>query len=148
MNKSSTTTIEWKGKMEFEATPPSGNKWTMDAYVEVGGQNLGPTPLEAFVGAAATCSAMDVIYILKLKKQVVISYRLEVDGDRDEARPYPRPYQTLKIRHILEGEIDEAVLDAVVRDSDQRLCTALATLRSGPEITSEWMLERSVTPLG
>ena len=139
----STTTIEWKGGMAFEATPPTGNKWTMDAYPEVGGQNLGPTPLEAFVGGAAACSAMDVIHILKLKRQKVDSYRIEVDGDRDETGPYPRPYRTLRIRHILTGEIAPAALEEAVTNSDAKFCTAIATLRFGPAVTSEWELEPS-----
>lgn len=123
--------------MEFEATPPTGNKWTMDAYPEVGGQNLGPTPLEAFIGGMAACSAMDVIHILKLKKQDVTSYRVEVDGDRVSTGPYPRPYTSLLIRHIVGGNVDQKILDAAVKDSDAKFCSAIATLRAMPTITSE-----------
>lgn len=140
------TTIDWKGKMVFEATPPTGNCFTMDAYPEVGGQNLGPTPLEAFIGGAAACSAMDVIHILKLKRQDVETYRIEVDGERDEKGPYPRPYRTLRIRHIITGMVDEAVLREAVRESDARFCTAIATLRFGPTVTSEYELAHQPEP--
>ena len=135
------TTIEWKGKMVFEATPPTGNKWTMDASADHGGQNLGPTPLEVFVGGAAACSAMDVIHILKLKRQSVESYRLEVDGERDEKGPYPRPYRTLNVRHILSGNIDPEVLSEAVTASDTKFCSAIATLRASPVVTSSWSTE-------
>ena len=132
--------IDWKGKMVFEATPPTGNKFVMDAYPEVGGQNLGPTPLEAFVGGAAACSAMDVIHILHLKKQKVLSYRIEVDGDREEKGPYPRPYTALRVRHFVEGEVDAAVLEEAVATSDAKFCSAIATLRAQPTVTSDWEL--------
>lgn len=134
-------TIDWKGKMAFEATPPTGNKWMMDAYPEVGGENLGPTPLEVFVGGAATCSAMDIIHILKLKKQSVETYRLEVDGDRVETGPYPRPYTSLRIRHILTGDIQPAILEEAVASSDAKFCSAIATLRAQPVVTSAWTIE-------
>jgi hypothetical protein len=34
--------VDWKGKMEFEATPPTGNRWTMDANPEVGDRTWAP----------------------------------------------------------------------------------------------------------
>jgi putative redox protein len=139
--------LDWKGKMAFEATPPTRNKWTMDAYPEVGGQNLGPTPLEAFVGGAAACSAMDVIHILKLKRQEVTGYHVEVDGDRDDKGPYPRPYRTLTIRHYVEGNVDPKVLADAVAQSDAKFCSAIATLRHGPAVASEWeLVGQPVTP--
>ncbi|HEY0868043.1 MAG TPA: OsmC family protein, partial [Fimbriimonas sp.] len=72
-------TVEWTGGMAFEATPPSGNKFVMDAIPEFGGSNLGPTPLEALLASVAACSAMDVVSVLTKKRQKVLSYRIEVE---------------------------------------------------------------------
>lgn len=132
-------TIDWKGNMAFEATPPTGNKFMLDAYPESGGHNLGPTPLEAFVGGMAACSAMDVIHILKLKRQVITSYRVEVDGEKETSGPYPRPYRSLKVRHLVEGEnLNEKFVEEAVRMSDEKYCSAIATLRFSPPVTSEY----------
>ena len=75
-------TVNWTGNMAFEADPPSGNRFVMDAYPESGGEGKGPTPLEAFMSSLAACTAMDVISILRKKRQDVTSYRIEVDGVR------------------------------------------------------------------
>jgi putative redox protein len=96
--------------------------------------------LEAFVGGAAACSAMDVIHILKLKKQNVTAYRVEVDGEREAKGPYPRPFTSLRIIHLVEGDVDEAVLREAVESSDAKFCSAIATMRHGPTITSEYTL--------
>ena len=129
--------VEWKGHRIFEATPPTGNKFMMDAYPDAGGQNQGPAPLEAFIAAGAACSAMDVLQILEKKRQKVTSYRVEVDGERSSEGPYPRPYLNLVFRHILEGDgLDTNAVEQAVRLSDEKYCTVIATLRGAPLILS------------
>jgi putative redox protein len=132
--------IEWKGGMAFTATPPSGRAFTMDAIPDFGGHDLGPTPLEAFLGALGACAAMDVISVLQKKQQSVTGYRIEVEGTRDpEGSPWPRPYKSLTVRHILTGEnIDPAAVQRAVQLSDDKYCTVISTLRESPEVTSVW----------
>lgn len=135
--------IEWKGRRVFEATPPTGNKFVMDAYPESGGQNLGPTPLEAFIAAGAACSAMDVIQILEKKRQRIASYRIEIDGERAPEGKYPRPYTSFRINHIVEGEeIDEAAVAQAVQLSDEKYCTVIATLRAAPNVESSYEIRQ------
>ena len=130
-------TVEWKGKRVFEAHPPSGNRFVMDAYPESGGQNLGPTPMEAFIASGAACSAMDVIQILEKKRQRVTSYTIEIDGERTEEDAYPRPYVSIRVRHIVVGVgIDHDAVEQAVRLSDEKYCSVIATLRSAPTVES------------
>jgi len=134
--------VEWKGSMVFEATPPSGIRFSMDAYQEVGGSGLGPTPVETLLGAIAGCSGMDVISILRKKQQVVTGYRIEVEGARTPEGEWPRPFETIVIRHVVSGEnLDPAAVARAVQLSDEKYCTVVATLRSSPEIRSEWLIE-------
>lgn len=139
------TTVEWKGQRVFEATPPSGVTFKMDAHPELGGQGMGPTPLEAFLGAMAACSAMDVISILEKKRQKVTSYRIEIDGDRTEEGVFPRPFATLRVRHVLVGEnLDPEAAARAVELSEEKYCTVLATLRHNPTVTSSVLIEEKV----
>lgn len=134
--------VNWKGAMTFESNPPSGVKFVMDAYPESGGSNLGPTPLEAMLSSVAACSAMDVISILHKKKQKVTGYRIEVDGERGPEGIHPRPYLKLVVRHVISGEnLDPAAVARAVELSDTKYCTVISTLRQGPEVTSEWVIE-------
>jgi putative redox protein len=134
--------VNWLGKMAFESNPPSGVKFIMDAHEDSGGEGRGPSPLETLLSAAAACSAMDVISILHKKKQVVTSYRIEVDGDRGPEGVYPRPYLALRVKHIVKGEnIDPVAVARAVELSDTKYCTVLATLRQGPKVTSTWEIE-------
>ncbi|MCX7800814.1 MAG: OsmC family protein [Fimbriimonadales bacterium] len=135
--------VDWKGNMAFEATPPSGVKFVMDAYPESGGGNLGPTPLEAMLSSVAACSAMDVISILRKKKQNVTEYRVEVEGERGPEGQYPRPFLSLTVRHIVKGEnLDPAAVARAVELSDSKYCTVISTLRAAPKIESVWEIEQ------
>lgn len=135
--------VIWKGGMAFEATPPSGSKFTMDAYSDDGSPTLGPTPVEAFLSAIAACTAMDVVSILKKQRQEITAYRLEVEGDREpHGSPYPRPFLALRVRHYLTGvNLDPVLVKKAVDLSDEKYCTVAATLRSGPPINTEWFIE-------
>lgn len=135
-------TVEWKGGMAFEALPPSGNKFVMDAISEVGGQNLGPTPMEALCASVAACSAMDVIPILLKKRQSVTAYRIEVEWTRGPEGVFPRPITSMVVRHILSGEnLDEASVARAVELSDEKYCSVMATLRATPTCVSEYRIE-------
>lgn len=134
--------VEWKNGMTFEAEAPSGVNFVMDAHPDHGGQGSGPTPVEALLGSIAACSAMDVISILEKKKQKVTSYRIEVDGLRPEPGQFPRPFTDITIRHIVSGEnLDPIAVARSVELSDEKYCTVISTLRTGPTIKSEWSIE-------
>jgi putative redox protein len=136
------TSIEWKGNMLFESTPPSGNTFLMDGYTGDDPPEKGPTPLEAFVSAVGACTAMDVISILQKKRQIVHSYRVEVEGIRGPEGVFPRPYVELTVRHIVSGEnIDPAALDRAIQLSDEKYCSVAATLREKPVMKSEFRIE-------
>jgi putative redox protein len=134
--------VNWKGDMVFEAIPPTGNRFTMDAYPEAGATTKGPTPVEALLSSLAACTAMDVIDILRKKRQTVTAYRIEVEGVRGPEGVYPRPFLSLTVRHFVKGEnVDPAAVKRAVELSDEKYCTVMATLRQGPTVSTEWVIE-------
>ena len=134
--------VEWKGGMSFEAQTPSGATVVLDAHPESGGGGTGPTPVEALLSAAAACSGMDVLSILQKKQQKVTAYRIEVDGVRGPEGVWPRPFQSISVRHFVQGEdLDPAAVARAVELSDGKYCTVIMTLRAAPVVTSEWQIE-------
>jgi putative redox protein len=134
-------TIKWNGKLAFEASTPSGAQFILDGHPDFGGQGLGPTPLEALLCALGACTGMDVISILEKKRQVVTRYTVEVTGERAEEGSSPRPYVSLHVKHIVEGEnLDPASVQRAVELSDEKYCHVAATLRGAPKITREWVV--------
>lgn len=134
--------VDWLGEMAFEATPPSGLKLILDVLPDDGSQRRGPSPVEALLSSAAACSGMDVISILEKMRQKVTGYRIEIDGVRTPEGEWPRPFESIVMRHILEGEnLDEGAVQRAVELSDSKYCSVVATLRRAPTISSEWRIE-------
>lgn len=134
--------VEWQGGMMFESTPPSGAKIVLDALPDVGGSGAGPSPIETLLSAIGACAAMDVISILKKKRQDVTAYRVEIEGERVPPGTWPRPFLSIVVRHIVSGEnIDPAAVERAVQLSDEKYCSVIATLRQSPTVTSEWVVE-------
>lgn len=132
-------TVEWKGGMAFEANPPSGRRFMMDAIPEEGEAGLGPSPVETLIGALAGCSAMDVVLILGKKKQTITDYRIEVEWDRGPTGVFPRPITAIRVRHLVKGEnLDPDALARAVELSDEKYCTVATTLRMGTQISTSW----------
>lgn len=114
----------------------------MDAYPKEGEVSRGPTPIETLLAAIGGCSAIDVLSILEKKRQKVTAYRVEVDGQRTAEGEFPRPFTSIVLRHIVTGEdLDPLAVERAVELSDQKYCSVIATLRSSPTVTSEYIIE-------
>ena len=88
------------------------------------------SPVESVVVALGACSAMDVLPIMKKKRQVLDEYRIEVRAEqRDE---YPQVLTRVDVTHVFEGPV---VLEAAVRRaielSATKYCPVNAMLSSG-----------------
>jgi putative redox protein len=135
-------TVRWKDGSAFEAEVPTGVKFILDTHPDHGGRMLGPTPVEALLSSIAACSAIDVLDILRKKRQVVTSYRIEVEGDRPPIGQWPRPFSSIRVKHIVTGEnLDQDAVARAVQLSDTKYCSVITTLRAAPTITSEWLVE-------
>lgn len=133
--------VIWKSEMLFEAETPSGAKLTFDTHPDNGGKQLGPTPVEALLASAAACSAMDVISILEKKRQNVTDYRVEIHGERVAPGTWPRPFTSIRLKHILKGnDLDPVAVARAIELSDDKYCSVLATLRVSPQISSEFSI--------
>ena len=47
---------------------------------------------------------MDVVNILEKKRQRVTSYRVEVEGHRIPPGTWPRPFTSITVKHVIQGE--------------------------------------------
>lgn len=126
--------------MGFEAIVPSGGRLSFDTYADEGGDG-GPTPIEGLVASLAACSAMDVVSILQKMRQPVEGYRVEVEWERSPQGEWPRPVVSIRVRHVLKGELDPAAVEKAVRLSDEKYCGVTATLRQPPRLETVWEVE-------
>ncbi len=121
-------------EMQFEASAGSGHFVTLDASEANGGANLGFQPMELLAMGLAGCTAMDVIAILRKKRQVVTDYEVRVQAIR--AEQHPMVFTEIAVEHRVTGEhVDPEAVRRAIELAETRYCSAGAMLGKIAKIT-------------
>jgi len=142
-NEETTAAIHFAGDDLFVAITPSGHAQVVETN---SAQSRAATPMELLLVALGACTAVDVISILRKKREVVTDYRVEVRGAR--RAEYPRKYTRMEVRHVVRGRgVSERAVAQAIELSDTKYCSVAATLRPGVEITTSYeVIEEEAAP--
>lgn len=136
MEDSTLAKIVYAGEDLFVATTPSGHAQVLDTNSK---RAIAASPMELLLIALGSCTAVDVVSILRKKRERVTSYEVEVRGERQAE--HPRSYRTLEVHHILRGyDLSVRAVEAAIRLSEEKYCSVAATLRPAAEITSRFTI--------
>jgi len=135
--KSATVALEGSG-LRFSARTGSGHTIVMDD----GTGDAGVRPAELIPVALAGCTAMDVISILRKKRQVVTRYEVNATGEQMDETPHA--FTRIDVVHVLEGpSLDVEAIRRAIELSATRYCAVGATLASGVTETHHHYVVRS-----
>ena len=127
-------TITFAGHDFFVGTTPSGHAQVIETDSS---RSSAATPMELLLVALGSCTGVDVISILKKKRQQVSDYRIEVSGVRRDE--HPRSYMRLEVRHIVRGhQLSAEAVASAIELSETKYCSVAATLRGSAEIVSSY----------
>lgn len=136
-NRNTQAIIKFAGDNLFIGVTPSGHAQTIETDSS---SNRAATPMELLLIALGSCTGVDVISILKKKRQNVAGYHIEVSGERREE--HPRAYTRLYVRHVLSGEgLSESAVASAIELSDQKYCSVAASLRGTAEIVTSFEIK-------
>ncbi|HTK06194.1 MAG TPA: OsmC family protein [Ktedonobacteraceae bacterium] len=125
--------------MRFEARSGSGHQVTLDAAEHGGGQDTGFRPMELLLVGLAGCTGMDVISILRKKRQLVSAYEVQVTGVR--AEDHPLVFVEITVHHIITGHhIQPEAVRRAIQLSESRYCGAGAMLGRVAHLTHTYHL--------
>ena len=126
--------VHFAGPDLFVCITPSGHAQVLDTDHE---RASAATPVELLLIALGGCTAVDVISILRKKRQQVTAYHVEVRGTR--RAEHPRSFSRMEVRHILHGRnISEKAVAQAIELSETKYCSVAATLRPTAEIVSSY----------
>jgi putative redox protein len=98
----------------------------------------GPSPVQAVQAALGGCTAMDVISILRKKRQPVTGYEVEVVAER-RTDQHPRIFTRMEIIHRVRGRgVSPAAVAEAIQLSDTKYCAVHAMLEHVVAITSRY----------
>jgi len=124
----------WNGDMAFTGVNDEGFLLPMDSKKIAGGHDLGFRPLQRRAFGRAGCTGLDVISILKKKRQEVTQF--EVNAAVERASEHPKVFTKIVLEYKVTGKnIDPQAVERAVELSETKYCGAQAMLRKTAEIT-------------
>ncbi|HEX5171625.1 MAG TPA: OsmC family protein [Cyclobacteriaceae bacterium] len=118
----------------LEAKNDKGNFVHIDASPDIGGMSLGMRPMQLLLAAMGSCSAIDLINILKKQKQGLKDIKITVTGEREKGA-IPSLYTEVHAHFKLFGDIDEEKAKKAVSLAVDKYCSVAKTLEKTAKVT-------------
>lgn len=120
--------VIWNQAMRFTGSATSGFEVALDADAGAsGGTDGGFRPLELLLMGLAGCTAMDVIAVVRKKRQNVTAFEVRVLAPQQSDSPHV--FTSAEILYRLQGHaIEEAAVLRAIELSAQQYCPAQAML--------------------
>jgi putative redox protein len=97
-----------------------------------------PNPVESVLGALGGCSAMDVLSLLRKKRQPIRRYEVRVSGER--RAEHPRIFTRIEVVHHLWGDVSPAAVAEAIELSDTKYCSVHGMLGATAELVSRFVI--------
>lgn len=118
----------------FELSNEEGRIVQTDGSVAIGGKGNGMRPKELLLMAAASCSTIDVVMVLKKMRQQLDDISVETDGEWEKSDEHT-VLKKLHLRYKLLGNIKPQKAVEAVKMSLEKYCSVTKTLEKSAEIT-------------
>lgn len=129
--------VDWAGESVFLGSDTSGHTVVYDEYDEKG-MARGIGPMRSLLTSLGACTGMDIVAILKKRKQKLRSLRVLVSGSRPE-HGLPKPWTSIHIKYVLAGDsLETRFVEEAIRDSTEKFCSVGATLQPTAKITHSY----------
>ncbi len=126
--------IKWAENAAFIGETGSGHALVIDGPADIGGRNLGPRPMELMLLSTGSCSAVDVVYILKKARQPVTDCVVEVEGQRADTDP--KVFTDIHLKFVVTGKgLAANQVERAVKLSAEKYCSASIMLSKAANIT-------------
>lgn len=136
--------VKWTGEMQFVGeSVDTGHSIVMDTDQEFGGRNSGFRPMHLLLISLGGCTGMDVISLMKKKRQEVTGLTINIGGER-LAIEDPHVYTRISVEYVFKGkDLSEAAIKRSIKLSEEKYCSVMATLKPLAKIDISWRIEKS-----
>ena len=130
------STIKWVDGAMFVGITGSGHTVVVDGPPDAGGRNLGPRPMELVLTGLGSCSAFDVVDILKKGRHPIAACEVELQAER--AAEVPKVFTRIHLHFKVSGpQLKAAAVERAVKLSAEKYCSATLMLQTSVAITHD-----------
>lgn len=120
---------DWQGDGAFIGKNLTGGTVQMGTLND----QPGVSPMELILVGLAGCTGMDIMDILRKKRQDVKAFKVKVRGLRADS--YPMVYKEIEIIYQIWGHhVDRTAVERAIQLSQDKYCSVSAMLRSVADI--------------
>ncbi|SFK31593.1 OsmC family protein [Proteiniphilum acetatigenes] len=131
----------WRENNIFD-TEIDGHKVTIDLAEEAGGNDAGPRPKRLLLIAAAGCTGLDVMEIVRKMRIDLKGFDIRMEAEM--AEEHPKQYTSLKVIYEFEGDnLPEEKLERACKLSFDNYCGVLAMYKKAIPVTYEVIIKNS-----
>ena len=135
--------VKWVENAAFVGETGSGHAIVIDGPPDIGGRNLGMRPMELMLLAVGSCSAVDVMHILKKSRQEITDCHVELTGKRAETDP--KVFTEMHLHFVVSGKnlSDNHVKRAVELSAEKYCSASIMVGRAGCKLTHDYEVRAS-----
>ena len=131
--------VKYIDGLQFVGQADSGHAIVMDGDANGEGKNTGLRPMELLLIGIGGCSGMDIVSILKKKREKVRDVEINVNGKK--AEDYPQKFTDIDIEFVVKGKnLSEAAVKRAVQLSMDKYCSVKATLEGTAKVTYKYII--------
>jgi len=124
--------LVWTGGQQYVGTDSGRHSIVISSHDDE--NNTGMQPSELLLLALASCSAYDVVSILRKKRIDLRSLEVTVTSEQEPDPPWT--YRKIHLTFEVEGRgVNQQVVDQAIELSLTKYCSVAATLRGEAKIT-------------
>lgn len=134
----SIVTLRWVESLMMVGTDSNGHSVVIGRSPVDHSEFTGIKPSDLLLLAVASCSAYDVIEILRKQREPMRDLKVICEGDQ-EAKP-PHKFNRIHLHYMVHGDVKPERLEKAIRLSEDKYCSVIATIRPGASISSEFTI--------
>ncbi|MCB0687418.1 MAG: OsmC family protein [Saprospiraceae bacterium] len=125
------------GEFHLQSTNSAGNTVDTDGSPDIGGQGNGLRPMELLLASLSSCSAIDIILIMKKQRQVLDDIKIDVEAERVNVGNHSE-FSKIHLTFHFYGEVKEEKAKRAIDLSLDHYCSVAQILKKTAEITYDF----------
>jgi putative redox protein len=125
------------GEFHLESTNQAGVTINSDGAPAIGGTGKGFRPMEMLLASLASCSAIDVILILKKQRQKLEDIKIDINAERIDVGNHSE-FATIHLFFHFYGEVREVKAKKAIELSLEEYCSVAQIIKKTARITYDF----------